>query len=417
VALDQEDARNTAGQAAAPGRRKLFASAATGLVIGAAGVVVAREATAPAAPRAVTPAAPATGGTDWLNVTGAPYHADPAGGSDSTPGIRQALSDAGSMSRPVPVYLPSGDYRTTGPLIVPAGVTLIGSGEATIVPSPDWRANGDPAGVIVIDGSTRLEGPSIIRVAIDGQQLAVAASGILSASRPVNALLQDVTINRTTNHGVDASGNGDAWYLERVTAWYCGQNGFNIGIPDCTYTDCIAIYNGNHGWYTVNGTNCRLTGCRSEWNKNHGYYITGTSAATGGMQLTGCSTDRNGVNGVHIDARGTWPVLLTGMMLRRDGRDGTGEGYAALCVNGSSNPVIIDGMTVFPGFNDDGTGTQSPGYGIAVTGPAGYVSVTNAYLHVLTAGILGRLPNGRAIATRIGAWSSSAAVTLVADTH
>ncbi len=413
MTLNHEDARSKSGQAMAPGRRALLSSAATGLVIGA-GVVAGGSALAPK-PAAADPIGneAGTGVTDWLNVTGAPYAADPTGGADSTAGIRKALSDSFNMPQPVPVYLPSGNYQTTGPLIVKSGVTLIGSGDATIIPSPMWAAGGSPAGVVVLSGGGYQK---VINVGINGAALPVAASGILSDTNPESVLLQDVDIQGATNHGVDDSGGGGAWYVLRVTAADCAQDGFNIGIPDCTYTDCTAISNKNHGWNTVNGINCRFTGCRSEWNTNHGYCITGDLSATGGLQLTGCSTDRNGVNGVYIHATGTWPILLTGMMLRRDGRNGTGNGYAALCVNGTSNPVIIDAMTVFPGFNDNGSGTESPGYGVQIEGTVTYVSLTNAYLHALIAGISGTVSNGRAVATRIGTWWSEVAITRVADT-
>ena len=145
----------------------------------------------------------------------------------------------------------------------------------------------------------------------------------------------------------------------------------------------------------------------------------GTGTGSGGMQMIGCSTDRNGEHGVSIDATGNAPILISGLMCRRDGALGASSGYAALLVSGPTVPVVVAGMTCYPGVNDDGTGTDGPEYGVSVSSPATYFALSDAYLHAVTAGTNGLTTgNGAAwrnVATRAGSTGSPGSVTLVAD--
>lgn len=348
----------------------------------------------------------------WLNVvTG--YGADPAGVTDSTAAISQALSDSGNMTTPVPVYLPSGTYKTTAPLTVPPGVTLLGasgnmktSGNSIkvagvarfgtiIFPDTTWSAGASYPAVILLDGTSAPGiGQKVINVVIDGGNLPAGVSGIASANKPTQVLLQDVLVHLATNHGIDASNGGGSWVAVRVATSSSANDGFRLGVPglgvpDSTFTDCVAIGNGADGWHMFNPINCRFTGCRAEWNGRYGYYVGGDTTATGGVQLTGCSTDRNKDAGLYTDAAGSWPILVTGMMLRRDGRLGTT--YPAVHISGAICPVILDGITVFPGWDDGGNNgqpgnNQSPAHGIQVDGTVTYVSATNAYLHTVNTG-------------------------------
>ncbi|MCX4857733.1 hypothetical protein [Streptomyces canus] len=79
-------------------------------------------------------------------------------------------------------------------------------------------------------------------------------------------------------------------------------------------------------------------------------------------------------------------------MLRRDGRNtsdvngaGTGGGgFAVLKIQAATIPVVVTGITVFPGVDDDGQGTNSPQYGMAATS-ATFVSVTGGYVQAAQA--------------------------------
>jgi hypothetical protein len=440
-------------------RRSVLSKAGVGLLAGAGAVAASTLTRGPAAQ-----AATGTGVTDWINVvTG--YGADPTGSADSTSAINNALAASGGLAMPVPVYLPAGTYTTSAPLVVPPAVTLIGDAAnelqdtsagplfgSTIAPSSEWTPTSAysttstvyPAVILLsnapftvppasatapANSSGDNTGQQVINININGAGLPttyngapLAVSGIAGGSTTTaaaavyNVLLQNVYIVDVTNHGIDGEGGGNTWYGDRVMCGGSGQNGFSFSFTDSTFTDCIAINNDNHGWYMYGAINTKFIGCRAEWNHQHGYWVSGNGDDTGGIQFVGCSTDRNYFNGMYIDATGNWPILLSGLMFRRDGRYSTTGGYAALQVNGATCPVIIDGMTVFPGYDDGGGSTFSPEYGISIVGTVTYVSATNAFLHAATAGLSGKLTNGRAVATRTGLWYDPSAITMVADT-
>ena len=66
--------------------------------------------------------------------------------------------------------------------------------------------------------------------------------------------------------------------------------------------------------------------CRAEWAGAgyDGFHISGTwntGQGAGGCSFVACSTDRNDNYGVNITATGTSPLIFSGCMLRRDGRN------------------------------------------------------------------------------------------------
>jgi hypothetical protein len=133
--------------------------------------------------------------------------------------------------------------------------------------------------------------------------------------------------------------------------------------------------------------NSNLTSCRAEWSGGNGFYVTGGWAAgqgSGGLVLTGCSTDRNSHHGLQFDCTGNAPMLVTGLMLRRDGRNGYpgagGGGYAGLAATGTTTPIVLTGVTCYPGVGDDGLGVSSPDFGLTASGNT-FVSVDCGYLH------------------------------------
>jgi hypothetical protein len=116
---------------------------------------------------------------------------------------------------------------------------------------------------------------------------------------------------------------------------------------------------------------------------------------------------------------GNGPVTVSNIMLRRDGSGSASSGYAGVLISASALPVILSGVTCFPGVNDDGTGNESPEYGLTVTGKPAYVGTSNAFLHAVTAGTNSMTTanncNWRSVVTRTGSTSAPTAVTLVAD--
>ena len=108
------------------------------------------------------------------------------------------------------------------------------------------------------------------------------------------------------------------------------------------------------------------------------------------MELLGCSTDRNGNNGVNIDANSDTDgvIVLTGLRLNRDGRNNKsgGGGYAGLRINGPVTAVLVSALAVETGIDDDKTGTRSPQYGVSID-KATCVALESGIIRGATAGL------------------------------
>ncbi|MBK3556309.1 right-handed parallel beta-helix repeat-containing protein [Streptomyces sp. MBT56] len=342
---------------------------------------------------------------DWLNVRD--YGAIGDNVADDTAAIQAALSvcPMGGI-----VYLPAGAYRTSAPLTIPPAVTLMGThvNLMTVVNLTDPPCYIRPlatfAGAAVIQLLDEIVGGyntisaehRILNVMIDGTDLEdPGIDGIQAAGNIQNVGLRDVTIRRVTGAGINTQANGGffpySWRLHRVMVDNVGWHGFAVQVmTDITMIDCQAIGCGASGFDINNAANSQMIGCRAEWNVGNGIHITGDWAAgtgSGGMLIGDCSTDRNGANGLLVDATGNPPIQIENLLTRRDGRnDGAGGGnYAGLAVDGATVPVIVGLVTCYPGTDDNGTQENSPQFGARFTDCA-YVSVASGFLHAEEAG-------------------------------
>ncbi|MET9304999.1 glycosyl hydrolase family 28-related protein [Streptomyces cellulosae] len=342
---------------------------------------------------------------DWLNVKD--FGAEGDGTTDDTAAIQAALAACpmGGI-----VYLPAGAYRTSAPLTIPPAVTLQGTHTnlMAVVGLTDPPCYIKPLAGFVgtavilfldeIDGgySTISAEHRILNVMIDGGDLVdPGIDGIRARGNIQNVGLRDVTVRRVTGAGVHTEFNGGfypySWRLHRVMADNCGWHGFIFEVmTDITMVDCQAIGNGANGFEIDNAANSQMIGCRAEWNDNNGIHLTGdwaTGTGSGGMLLGDCSTDRNGYNGVLVDATGNPPIQFENLHTRRDGRNNGlgGGGYAGLACDSATVPVLVGMVTCYPGVDDDGTQANSPQYGARFTGCT-YVSVASGFLHADTAG-------------------------------
>ncbi|WP_329338606.1 hypothetical protein OG866_27160 [Streptomyces sp. NBC_00663] len=341
---------------------------------------------------------------DWLNVKDFGAVGDNV--TDSWDAIQDALNTApmGGI-----VYLPAGAYRTSQPLTIPPAVTLMGthSNLMSVVGLVDPPCYIKPlasfAGDAVIKFldqdlggySTISAEHRIISVMIDGDDLAVTADGIQAKGNIQNVRLEDVTIRKVTGNGIYTGLNAGffpySWRCHRVMIDNCGAHGVSVQVmTDITLVDCQAIGNAANGFEINNAANSQMIGCRAEWNGNNGYHISGnwaTGTGSGGMLIGDCSTDRNGFNGMLIDATGNPPIQIDNLHTRRDGRNGGagGGGYAGLKVDGATLPVLVGMVTCYPGVDDNGTQANSPQYGARFEDSA-YVSVASGFLHANSAG-------------------------------
>jgi hypothetical protein len=314
-------------------------------------------------------------------------------------------SPAGSV-----IALPAKPYAIGVPLVVHPGKTLMGirsdlmtvTGlyEPGVVIMPTAGFTGVAAirfldqatgGYAAISGEQR-----VLNVTLDGGNVAAGVDGIQAKGNIQNVALRDVTIRRFPNSGIYCGLEGGiapySWRMHRVMLDNNEAHGmFGERMVDLTMVDCQAIGNFANGFMLQNAANSQIIGCRAEWHGNHGFYLSGDwgdGQGSGGLLMSACSTDRNGFNGVFIDASGTPPLVISNLMTRRDGRNGGagGGGYAGVAVNSAATPVIIGDWTNFPGVDDGGAGTSSPEYGGSITDSA-YVQIDNAYLHAATAGL------------------------------
>jgi hypothetical protein len=328
------------------------------------------------------------------------------GTTDDAPAINALLS---SVPAGATVYLPQGDVAVGSPIVVPPGKTLRGPRRnlmkaglydpaVRIKPLPTFTG---PAVIQFLDQATG--GYSAIsaeqrveNLMIYGANAPAGVDGIQAKGNVQNVELNYVTIREMTGNGIYTGVNAGAypysWRLFKVMLDNNHGHGASFQLmTDLTMIDCQAIGNWSNGFVLNNAANSQLSTCRAEWNGNHGYYITGswgTGQGSGGMQMTGCATDRNGYNGVFVDATGNGPIVISNLMTRRDGRNGgTGNGgYAGLAATNATTPLVIGDWTNYPGTDDNGSGTNSPMYGGSFTGNTS-VQIDNAYLHANTAGI------------------------------
>jgi Right handed beta helix region len=354
-------------------------------------------------------------------VSAAPLLLAPSG---DTTGDGDSAALESALAAAQEVTLAAGTWYLAAPLAPRPGQTVAGAGACSPLPYSL------PGGAVLAPG-TAFAGPALADLsgcsdaalrdlALTGTGAPAGTAGILVSGTTFSIRLEDLLVRNVPGIGVASSASGGNTVRARnVTVQGAGGSGFNCQVTDSTWTDCEAHGCGAQGFYVTGGSeNSKWAGCRAEWCAYNGMYVTGawnTGQGSGGIGVSGFSTDRNGQNGVSVNASGNGPLLLSGLMLRRDGSSGTG--YAGLLASGAGMPVAAAGLSVFPGVNDDGSGTDSPSYGVSVLGTCEMVSVSGAYLHAAAAGAqgLGAGCSWRNVAVRAGGTSSPGPVSVLAD--
>lgn len=345
-----------------------------------------------------------------LDVTQAPYSQVLNDSNDNTTGIQQALNDAGALATGDRRVLVPGTARISVPLVVPPFVSLEGTHAArNDTPSQPGKIRATAgftgsAMVKFLDQTTGgysviSFGQRLLNITLDGS-LAYAGAQVYSGVRADGVVrgvrLDNVTVQNVTDRGIHvASANGGnpySWHCDNVQVLAAKVDGFRLPtMTDGTFINSRAIGCGRHGWYIDGCANSTFTNCRAEWNTQNGWNLDGgwgTGTGSGGTLFTNCSTDRNGFNGFLVKATGNPPLRFSNIMTRRDGRNGGagGAGYAGFRVDGATCPIIIDGITCFPGVDDDGANAASPQYGLRVNG-ATWVDVGSGYLHAVSGAV------------------------------
>lgn len=341
------------------------------------------------------------------------YGAAGNGSTDDTSAIASAVAACPAGGT---VLFPPGIYATTALIDVPENVELRGSHTGRLTYSGTAaepcviKPLATHTGTCVIrlrgkgDSSRTYEhvGARIRNLMIDGTNAPSGTRGIACYALVREALFEDVTVYKAPDAGFwCGAGVTDITHMPlslrftRCVAHTCGGAGFSFSnVPDTTLHDCVAEGGSWVGFYLAGFQHGTLNACKSEWNNQHGYQITsgywGTGTGSGGAVFTGCSTDRNGYNGVYVDATGNAALVFAGLLLRRDGRNGGsgGGGYAGFFVSASATmPISVSGINVYPGVDDDGTQTSSPQIGVSSTGSAPPVTVDSGFVHAATTAV------------------------------
>lgn len=343
---------------------------------------------------------------DWYNARS--YGALGDGTTDDRAALQAAI-DAAAAAGGGTVYLPYGVYRISNTLTLKSKVTLRGAH------STAW-VNRFPTSLCAIKPTSAFAGECIISMLgaditgasgnegnvrifdleLDGSALpAGSVSGIHAQGEVLDVVLARVLIKQCTHNGIHTNvGTGTKaphdWYLDSVVCYQNAQYGFSMSMTDGYFRNCIATTNSQDGWFVGPFGSLTFEGCQALWNTQNGLTVAG-GTQVGNITITNFLTDRNGWDGIHLGSSsgsGSPPIVLTGIALNRDGRNNKtgGGGYAGLRIDALANPVIINGLTVNTGVDDDATGTNSPQYGIRLTGANAYVQVNGGYVHGNTTG-------------------------------
>ena len=321
----------------------------------------------------------------------------------------QSAVDAASANGGGIVQLSIGQFNISAPITLHPRVTLQGVHGDQIF-NPDQLVNPSRLNVvaefvggaaIVMLGQTaggygdKSAEQRIYALTIDGANGPAAVHGIQASDYIHGVVLRDVCVKLMTGKGIytftENAAQPFSWTMQRVVVDNPTGNGIElINHSDFTGYDVISIGAGGDAWILSNMPNSRMVNCRAEWSEGDGYVITGnfgTGQGSGGMVMTNCSTDRNRENGFLINATGNAPLVFGDLMIRRDGRNGGAGGgdFSGFRVTGATAPIIVDNITVYPGIDDDGAGTNSPVNAYKVSGST-YVALNSGFLHGATNG-------------------------------
>lgn len=332
----------------------------------------------------LSPSGDSTGAADTANIQGLLNLASPGG----------------------TVQLGVGTFSLNAQLTIPPGVSLKGSFDnsgALFSPSANagtvLQAVAAFSATSVIQltdvGAAVTRGGSIENLCIDGSLQSSGTTDGINMKGPIHReFLRDIYIKNMSGHGIgtaqDSGVTGQQYPYSlraiRVLVDTCTGSGISLNnVTDSTWVDCESIFSTGDNWFISGCGNSTFLSCRGEWSSaGYGFHVSGSNGDT--LTMLGCSTDRNFKSGVKIDCTaGTaaaGPVSISALRCTRDGRNNKSGGgsYSGLEVNGTTIPVILNGVTVVPGTDDDGTGTNSPQYGISVISSPLFVSIDNAYM-------------------------------------
>ncbi len=313
------------------------------------------------------------------------YGAKGDGSTDDTTAIKAALT---ALPEGNVLFFPVGTYMISSPLPLKRNQTIQGAH------SPRWAYDSGSPSVIkakgtfsgtsliyvadmeILGASEETDGGRIISIALDGDSVGSSIEGIRFEGQCRDWKLMDLSIANVTGSGIRTIGytrtsgyvHCKGFSLHRVAVNAAHSNGFSFNdTTDSIFFDCLAVGCFANGFFITGAGENQYFCCRAVFNGASGFVYTGTHT---GAVFASCTTDRNDKYGFTISATGAYPVVLYGLVARRDGRNSNngGGGYAGLNIVGTAgnlaSPVWVNGIIESTGVDDDGTGVTSPQYGI-----------------------------------------------------
>jgi parallel beta-helix repeat protein len=320
------------------------------------------------------------GSVGWFNVKA--YGAKGDSNTDDTAAINAAITacPGGGV-----VYLPAGFYRTTSPIVLKSGVTLMGDhGNHLDSLNTSWNASRikprstfvGAAAIYIPEGATTFGNimatgeQRISCLTLDGS--AISGSTTVDAIQTfgvVHGLYIDnvgtvgfrSAFNTETNGISGQINRAYSMRLSRIHAEATQKSAFVIwSATDSTFTDLEAEACGtasDPGFYIRGGNNSTYIGCRAEECFDGFYVIDGANNT-----FVGCSTHRSNRNGMHITSttvtNNAQPINIVGCRFHGDGMSGN---FSALYVDAVSEPVVVTGLITRP----ENT-LLTPDYGVTV---------------------------------------------------
>lgn len=313
------------------------------------------------------------------------------GTTDDTAAINAAIRQAQAFPNGGIVEFPYGIYATSAPLEVtgndiwlagPSGpkATMGGAGHdsgasATIRPQRGWGpAGGGPPAAIVFDAVAaghRLSRGGIVGLTVDGDRVpsSVQMHGIATCGHVGAWTLHDFIVARIASpasagvtqvparDGAEPQGNS----ITRGLVQNVAGGGVILSAGDATIEHIHTQHTGGNGiTITGRGGDTRVSNCRGDLAALNGFAIDAPCGQYLGMvQLSNCSTQRNGRSGILIanSAGGQVSVVYcTGCVFQGDGT--AGPPGSGIRLSGPVGAVLTGcGVHVNSGIPADGRGT------------------------------------------------------------
>jgi Pectate lyase superfamily protein len=344
------------------------------------------------------------------------------GRTDDTAAITAAIQAAQGFPHGGIVEFPYGIYATKAPLVCtrddiwlvgPHGpkATMGGAGHdsnstATIRPLPTW-ARGDasvPAAILfdAVAGGKRISRGGIVNINVDGSSLPSSTQmhGIATYGYVGAWTLHDFIVARIANTsslgvnqvpdaaGAEPQGNSVTRGLVQSTM----GGGVILSAGDATIEHLHTQGTGGNGiTITGRGGDTRLSHCRGDLARLNGFHVDVPCGQYLGMvQLTNCSTQRNGHNGIKIanSAGGRISVVYcTGCVFQGDGT--AGPPNSGIRLSGPVGAIFTGcGVHVNSGIPADGGGTW-PAFAITTAAddvaPPAFVDIRGGFYNAATA--------------------------------